>query len=813
MRRRVFVAIELTMKLSKRLICVLAIFLSVILCGCSYWNSYQAEGKLVLPGLKDQVIVLRDEKGMPYIYAQNMDDAIMGQGFVTAQDRLFQMELTRLVAAGRICELAGDEAKSLAVRMKTIGFLRNARKHVELLDSGTRNFFQKYLDGVNAFIEQRPEEHHLEFRLAGIKPTPWLIEDSLSVVYLMSWETAANLATEIIAQLLVEKLGLERAMEIFPLNVNPDESPRETKKVLASASEGLSLSLEKDEKVLGYLGDRSLRLGSNNWCVGPALSEGGNPVVANDPHLDARILPGPWYPSGLITPEVRAVGVSIPGIPGIMVGRTEHVAFGVTNAYGDNQDIYVETVDPEDPEKYLEGDISLPFERVEETLLIRDGKETGGFREERLAVRLTRRGPVISDLLTGPATQKVLTLRWLPFEGAERCIRTHHMLSARSVSEFRESLQCLNVLLLNFVFAGREGNIGWQVSGKIPIRAEGNGTIPHAVGDGDDDWVGHVPFDEMLQARNPERGWVGTCNHNMVPSDFPYYYSSQLSPSHRYERLKELLEKEGLKSVDDHWQFQRDTMNLMAERIAPLMAKALTAHKETRDMGEILFSWDYRDDPDKAATTIFQAVYRNFALLVFEDELGDELARTMLENWYFWQERLQAMALEGSSSWFDDVRTEGVKESRDNIFYQAALKAGEDLSEAMGKDPAKWAWGKAHRIEFVSPIRRKGIGKGSLGAGSYAAPGSGETLCRGIYSFNEPFGVTISASLRMVADLGDDDKVLAVLPGGVSGRLFHPHAKDQVKAFMEGDKVYWWFSDKAIEEHAQTRLELLPVSK
>jgi penicillin G amidase len=798
------------MKPSKAYLCILLILMLVILSTCSFLNSYQTAGTLVLPGLKGSVTVLRDEKGMAYIYARDMDDAIMAQGFVTAQDRLFQMELTRLLAAGRICELAGDEAKPLAIRMKTIGFLRNARKHAELLDDGTRAFLQKYLDGVNAFIALRPKEHHLEFKLAGIKPTPWAIEDSLAIAYFMSWDTAANLSTEIISQMLVEKVGVEKTMEIFPLNVNPDEPAQEANETVALAPGWMSLSLEKNERVLAYLNDRSLRLGSNNWCVGPSLSAGGRPILANDPHLDARILPGPWYPCGLITPEIKAVGVTIPGIPGVVVGRTEHVAFGVTNAYSDSQDLYVETLDPKDPERYLEGDRSLPFNIEEETLIIKDEKEPGGHRKEKLKIRLTSRGPVISDVLTGPKTQKVMSLRWVPFERMDPCIGFHYMLSSRSVSEFREAIRCVNILSLNFVFADVEGNIGWHVSGRIPIRSKGGGTIPHAVKESEDDWVGYVASDEMPQSHNPERGWLGTCNHNTITKDYPYYYSSHLSPSYRYERLSQLLDSGGPKSVDDHWQFQRDTMNLMAKRIAPLMAKALMAHGETRGMGEILSAWDHRDDPDKAAPTIFQGVYRHFALLVFQDELGDDLARTMLDDWYFWEERLQAMVLEGSSPWFDNVRTYGLKESRDDLFYQAAVKVSQDLSSSLGKDPASWIWGIAHQMEFLSPIRRIGFGKSLLGGGSHPAPGSGETLYRGLYGFNEPFNVTISASLRMVADLSDEDKVLAVLPGGVCGRLFHSHTKDQVEAFMRGDKVYWWFSDKAIKEHSRTRLELMP---
>jgi penicillin amidase len=227
-------------------------------------------------------------------------------------------------------------------------------------------------------------------------------------------------------------------------------------------------------------------------------------------------------------------------------------------------------------------------------------------------------------------------------------------------------------------------------------------------------------------------------------------------------------------------------------------------------MAEILSKWEFQDHPDQAAPTIFQAVYREFALLVFKDELGEDLAMTMLKGWYFWQERLQKMVLEGASPWFDNTITKDVRETRDDLFHQAALVASEKLRASLGGSHKDWLWGKVHTMEWVSPIRREGFGKGLIGGGIHPALGSGETLCRGIYDFHKPFGVAISASLRMVADLSDDDKVLAVLPGGVCGRLFHPHTKDQIKAFMSGEKVYWWFSDKAIKEHAKNTLFLKP---
>jgi penicillin G amidase len=794
----------------RKLIFLLLIIVTIHFTGCSFLNRFQKEGTLHLSGLKEPVTVLRDDKGMAYIYANNIEDALMAQGFVTAQDRLFQMELTKLFATGRISELAGEAAKAIDIRMRTIGFFRNAKKHAKILDKETRLFFQKYLDGVNAYIKTRSDTHHLAFKLAGIKPGLWTIADSLAIAYYMGWDSAANLHTEIIAQMLVEKVGKERAREIFPLNINPDDFVKTINVTKGSVQEFAQLNLEADKKIISYVKDGTLRVGSNNWAVRPLLSIKGKPIVANDPHLDSRILPGPWYPSGIITPDFRAVGVIIPGTPGMVVGRTDHIAVGVTNAYGDAQDLYIETIDPENPDRYIEGKNSLSFEMIEETLAIKDKDAPQGVRKENIKIKLTKRGPVISGVLPGLKTDKVITLRWSAIESMEPSIGLNQFLTAKSVKDIREALSHVNFIMLNFVFADVKGNIGWHVSSKLPIRSQGDGTIPYVVKDSRDNWTGWIPFDDMPQLYNPQRGWVGTCNHKTVGINYPYYYSSCLSPSYRYQRLIQLLNSPGKKSGDEHWQFQRDTMNLMAKKIAPLMAKVLIAHNDTKKMGQILSQWDYLDNIDKAAPTIFQAIYRKFALLVFQDELGEDLAKTMLNIWDFWEERLEKMVTNGTSTWFDNVQTKDINETMDTLLHQAALDVTETLGSRIGQDPTKWLWGKVHQLEFVSPIRREGFGKGLVGGGSHSFNGSGETLCRGIYDFNDPFGVTVSASLRMVADLGDNDKVLAVLPGGVSGRLFDPHTKDQIKAFIHGDKVYWWFSDAAIKKHSKTTLVLSP---
>ncbi len=283
------------MKWIKRLV-ILLVFLALIGVALAlllpYLNDYQKDGELTLPGLKKSVTVKRDEKGMAYIYAEDLHDAIMAQGFVTAQDRLFQMQLTRLFAQGRIAELAGEKARALDLRMRTIGLHRTAKQQAALLNPETRGYFQWYVDGVNAFIKECPKDVHLEFKLAGIKPEPWTIADSISILYYMGFSTSANIKTEIVAQMLIETLGPEKAMEIMPININPDEPSDKGDSSRYLPKTGVSISGGK--MLFDLTHDRPLRLGSNNWGVSPALSSGKNAVLAGDPHLDARILPGVW---------------------------------------------------------------------------------------------------------------------------------------------------------------------------------------------------------------------------------------------------------------------------------------------------------------------------------------------------------------------------------------------------------------------------------------------------------------------------------------------------------------------------------------
>ena len=796
-----------------RYIVILTLFFTVCIVALFFYlpfsNNFKQKGELNIPGLNNRVTIQRDTNGMAYIHALNLDDVLMAQGFVTAQDRLFQMQLTRLFAQGRICELAGDVAKNLDIRMKTIGLHRMAKKQADILNDKTKNQFQKYVDGINAFIDICPNDIHLEFKLAGISPEKWEVADSLTLLYYMGYSTSANLNSEIVSQMLLETLGFERASQIMPININADD-PDDTGEIQLPPKERLSLSMTNINNLMVYTSDRKLRAGSNNWAVSPALSASGKAILSGDPHLDPRILPGVWYPIGLFTPEIRAVGVNIAGIPGMPIGRTDYIALSATNNYGDMLDLYIETIDPENPDNYIEGKKSIPFIQIKETLKIKDKNASKGFRLEPVTIRTTKRGPVVSNVFKNLKTQKVITLRFAPAESMGQNIGILDALTAKSSEDLVNALNETPMLCINWVFADSKGNIGHKASGKIPIRNNGDGTFPHVIRDSNDNWAGWIPADEMPGEINPEKNWIGTCNHKTIKSDYPYYYSSYFAPSYRYRRLKELMDSSDKKDVNDLWEYQRDTKNLLAQSISPVMAKILQKYDDTKTMGDILSNWNFKDDPEKAAPAIFQTTYKLFAKLVFEDDLGEEKAMIMLNNWYFWQERLERMVLSGDSPWFDNMETTDKKETLEDLFHLAALNAKAFLVPKFGSDPLKWQWGKIHTLELVNPIRRKGPGKTWLGSGPMPMGGSGETIYRGWYDYDKPFEVTHCAALRMVVDFSDREKVAAVLPGGVSGRTFNPHQKDQIDAYMSGEKMFWWFSDKAIDEHAKSKLVLKP---
>jgi len=792
------------MKWIKGSAALLILFLVILAIALPRSNRTKRDGTIKLKGLSSEVTVIRDQKGMPYIHAANTDDLLKAQGFVTAQERLFQMELMRLLSQGRISELAGEKGKKTDIRMRTIGFIHHAREQVRILSPASRRFIENYTAGVNAFVNENKDLHPIEFKLAGISPGTWKNEDVIAILYFMGWNSAANIQSEILTQMLIDKVGPEKFKSITPFATNPD-SPG---KMTASHFPLQKLSLGRDASLLALLKEKGpLSVGSNNWVVNGKRSPGGKPVVVNDPHLQATMIPGPFMAIGLFTPKIRVVGAAVPGIPGFIVGRNDNCAVGVTNSYHDAQDLYIEKLDPKNPKHYLEGGRSLPFAERKEVLKIKDKKTDSGFREETIIVQSTRRGPVVSKVLKGLKTEKIITLRWSPFETKIPEIGFDKFLTAKNAREIKSAISNIRHVMLNIVYADRQGNIGWTTSGRIPKRAQGTGIAPTPV-TGKDNWLGFISARETPSRENPARGWLGTSNQNTVPAGYPHYISSYFSPHYRYSRLKEIMKEEKKLKEEDHWRFMRDTENMMARSTLPVIIPFLKKDKDLAWMGELLEKWNRRDEIDSAGALCYQVLYYNILRETFSDELGKDLVTTMIDVQYFWQERFEKMIRSGASPWFDNTSTDK-KETLADLVHAAGIKTEKFLKETAGSDPEDWQWGKIHRIEFFNPIGRSGILKKLLGT-EFPMGGSHQTLYRAIYKPSKPFSVDVIAALRMVVDLSRDDRVMAVLPIGTTGRTFDPHTGDQMEAYMSGEKRYWWFSDKLIRAHKKYEMKILP---
>lgn len=772
-----------------------------------YWyaghaNHYQTVGDMSLPALDAPVTVTRDANAVPYIRAASFRDVIRAQGFVVAQDRLFQMEMAKRAALGRLSELFGEAMLAIDTDSRVIGFHRIADAHWRVLNNDNKQLLSDFADGLNAYIRQHPDDHPWELQLVGAEPEPWSETELLAIMLFFAWQNGANFYAEIATQSVIEAIGPERAAEIAPLAINPDG----LRSIVVSGTGYESLGLgtsnaRKPAREFAGLG------GSNAWAVSGQRSPGGAAIVSNDPHLDVRSLPGFWHPVALITPDWRAVGVDT-GLPGINAGRNEHLAWGVTNGYADVVDLYIETPDPADPTRYLEGDESLPFTILNETINVKDGDE------RQITIRMTQRGPVISDHDWTPFSDSIVSARWAVAEFPQADLQIKASMQARSVGEAVTAWSGHRMFGFSIVVGDIAGHTARVSTGAAPIRTRGDGATP-LVANGADNWEGLIPAQNMPRDVDPAQGWAGSANQFVQPIDYPYPFTTYASPTWRYERLQELLAGSGPVDHTTHHNAQRDNLNVFAQSVAPIMATALAQDDATSQLASILSDWDYRDELDSAGPTVFQATYRHFARRVFRDDLGDATER-YLDSWYLWQQRLHSMVLEGDddwSAWFDDTSTPE-RETRDDLFRLAAKDAIEELTEAYGPSADDWHWGEVRAMHRSGPLRLGGFLGRLTGNQSYPKPGSGETLNRALYEFSAPgFDPKWSVSWRMVADLADPDKVRANLPGGVVGRTRHPQLDNQIEAFREGHVDYLWFSDTMIDQHAESTLTLRPTDE
>jgi penicillin G amidase len=825
----------------------------------------QTTGQLTLSGLTAKVTVLRDGRGVPQIYADNPQDLFRAQGYVAAQDRFFEMDMRRHITAGRLSEMVGQDGVQTDRVIRTMGWRRVAEAELPTLAPTTRQYLQAYADGVNAYIKAAgsPDKMGLEYTVLGQKfpdyrVEPWSPADSLAWLKAMAWDLRGDYDNELTRARLAGRITPKRLAQIFPpypiSSHHPILSPQDWRPSVASSTQSAASPIRAGQTASSRpsaLDDKAARtvyaevataldqlpvmvgrgegVGSNSWVVGPQRSSTGKPLLANDPHLGVGI-PGIWYQTGLHCRSVSptcpfdVTGFSFAGLPGIVIGHNQTIAWGFTNLGPDVSDFYLEQ---------LQGD---SFRRLKGFLPLTERAETikvAGGRDVTITVRETVHGPLLSDVIpsvaqagqTAPVAGKAETasyavsLAWtglLPGHTADALFKIN---TAQDFAQFREAAKDFAVPAQNLLYADAHGHIGYQAPGQIPIRLSSTagappGYWPAPGWDPKYDWTGFVPFEQMPTAYDPPEGYIVAANQAVTASSFPFL-TTEWDYGYRSERIRTLITATPKVTPARMSQIQGDTRN----EFAPELVKALLAVKLndpfTEEAQDLLRSWDFTQpsgrSPSAAAAAFYNAVWSNILELTFNDELGKDMKA---DGGSQWMQALSGLLKSPRDAWWDNKLTAGVIESRDEILRQAMVGARMDLTRRLGKNPGTWQWGRLHQLT----LEHKVLGGGSVLApvramfnrGPWQMPGGSSIVDANGWKASKGYQVDWAPSMRMVVNLGDLDASRWVNQSGNSGHPYDANYVDQADAWVLNDTYPWPFSQKAVRAGSGAELTLTP---
>jgi penicillin amidase len=760
-------------------------------------------GRVAVPGLREPVEVFRDAHGIPHIVAQSARDLFLAQGYVQAEDRLFQMDMTRRAAAGRLAEVLGDAEIAWEERgVRTRGFrlteldyylrILGMRRAAEASLAGglggeAEEALEAFADGVNAYIagldaRRRP----IEMKVLRYDPEPWRPADSLSVLKAMALELNFALRMKLVSAALRGRLGEgARLAALLPPEVAPG-TPRAAVSPAALGEQASSI-LRQDGQFRSFLGWGGPHVGSNWLVLGPGRTTTGKPLLVNDPHLELRA-PNIFHLAHLVGGPYDVIGAALPGTPGIILGHNRRIAWAITNVMIDDTDLYAETPHPLDATRYRAGEEWLPFVAQEEEIRV-----AGERRPRRRAVRFTRHGPIISDAFRPPAGGNgggdggapLLAMRWTadgPSREAQGLLALNR---ARGWPEFLEACRTIVAPGQNLGYADRDGNIGYYCCGRIPIRAGGRSLLPADGARGEGEWTGFVPFEEQPHVFNPAPGYVATANNKPVDERYPYYISAFYDAPYRARRLHQIVaEKEKLSPEDAH-KVPLDVYSIQAEEAIDMLIRPLEERLKRSAAGDVqvalnyLLNWDHRCTPDSIAASIFHVFYAELLREVFEPALGPELFLAFVEVWNEHCTAVEAVLADRESVWF-------AGRGRDAIVVRAFESAVALLEARLGKPTQAWSWGRLHRLTIKHPFHAFALARRLFDIGPFATGGSGTTLNNGQWLAAEPFEHMGGAGFRHVCDLGDLDAARWVMPGGESGNPASPHYADLARLWVEG---------------------------
>jgi penicillin G amidase len=796
-----------------------------------WWFVYrplpQLSGSIGVPGLQKEVLVERDHWGVPHLRASSVEDLAEAQGFVMAQDRLWQMDLLRRVARGQLSEILGPATLDIDKEFRTFGFGRAAERDISQMEPASRAVMEAYARGVNRFIEQHRNQLPLEFSLLKYKPQPWQASDSLVIAGYMYQTLTDTWEEELDRAKVTERVGWERARELFSPDAamdhfvvgdpsvaddgsqrsradpddEDDDDDMEPDTVLKAGGLGSAdaptpegfpdLTSTLAHSIRGFLEDTrgEIRhgLGSNNWVVSGDHTATGKPLLANDTHLELSI-PPIWYEIHMTAPGWNVKGFTLPGAPLVVIGHNDRIAWGFTNNGADVEDLYIEKFNPAAPDEYRVKNAWIKAQVFDEVIHVK------GQADEHLHSVVTRHGPVVRR-----EGDKAYALRWTATEPGGLGNTYTWLGKAQNWEEFRSIMKHVWGPGQNTVYADVKGNIGYVMAARVPIRKKGHGEVP-VPGDVDDyEWTGYIPFDQLPQALNPDRGLIVTANARVAGPNYKPYLTDHWEEPYRTARIYDLLhDKHDLRPAD-MLKVQADTYSyphvFLADQL--LAAAKISQPKDDRTKKLIngLKDWNGIADAASAEVSFLAATRRTALALILEPYLGEQT------NLYQWRSTafLQKILTDRPEKWLPKAY-----KNYDDLLMAAAdrgvTKLTEDSKSSRIED---WPWRRFNSLDMLHPIGREGLLKKLLSITDKPQSGT-EYSVRAATKHHGP-------AMRFVANLGDWDESILLVPAGQSGQPGSSHYSDQFSYWYEGKPIFQPFSDGAEARTRKHTLTLKPA--
>ncbi len=783
---------------------VILALLIVIPLGGYFWLRTSlplTSGTVRVAGLDGSVEIVRDHWGVPHIFGSTDHDAFFGLGYVHAQDRLWQMEMNRRIGAGRLSEILGEATLSVDKFQRTMGYYRTVATDYAALSERSQTALTAYAAGVNAWLA---EGHTLppEFLLLGFEPAPWQPYDSLVWEKMMSWDLGGDYDLELLRQQLVQAVGPERTAQLLP------PYPADGVNILAASdlviAPGAADAIFAIDRLLERQFARGGReSGSNNWVIGGERTESGSPILADDPHL-ATSIPAIWYLAEIQGDTIHSIGATFPGLPAIVIGHNEEVAWGVTNVGPDVQDLYVERINPANPNQYEVDGQWQDMAIVEELITVKGEDEP-----LRWAARSTRHGPLISDVSD---TGTPLALRWTALEPGDTTMDAFLGLNyAADWEEFLDAQRLFVTPSQNFVYADRAGNIGYIAPGRIPIRVDGHdGMTPVPGWTSEYEWQGYIPFEELPMTFNPAAGYVATANNRVVGEEYPHLLSNDWAPPFRAERIVELIEQMSAGaekiSVDDNAAIQGDRVSTQTRQLLPFLTGLTGADERQQQAIDLLKAWDGEMALASVPAAIYQAWMMHLERAMFEDDLRTRLFEEMSTraNPLFLENVLADETL--AVVWCDNVLSIPA-ETCDETALHALDAALDDLTERLGGNMNDWRWEKLHITQYPhNPFSQVSYLKG-LFHRTIANGGDRYTVNVAPVRLAEPYIQTHAPGYRHIIDLADLNNSRFVITTGQSGNVLSTHYDDLIRPHRDVEYVPMTFGREHVEGDV-LRLEL-----